>query len=251
VPFLVTLGDRSMRGAIPASFPAFATERSPRWRVDIGGAKVDLDAAALEAPVVQVAGGSFRLVGMGVTAEVNLGERRAHLAIPPSPHALAVVLRHLLPVAVEDGLVFHAALLAGGDRAWLCCGPSGAGKSTLARLLPAHARCDEMAAARFVGGEWHGEALPFWRSRPGRVPLHAVYLLRHGECHRRRRVDPRLALRQLSEHVLWPTGSPAATDRALGLLCDMVEQVPVFDLEFLPRPDVLEVLAGNTDEAAA
>lgn len=249
--FLITLGDACLKRSIPASFPAFATERSPQWRVEVEGADVDPDTAASEAPVVHVADGSFRLVGMGVTAEVDLGERRARLAIPPSPHALAVVLRHVVPVAVEDGLVFHAALLAGGDRAWLCCGPSGAGKSTLARLLPDHARCDEMAAARFVGGEWHGEALPFWQSRPGRSPLEAVFLLRHGELNRRRQLDRRSAVRQLLPHLLWPTGSPPALDRALGLLCDLVDGVPVYDLEFLPRPDVFEVIARSPDQAAA
>ena len=201
--------------------------------------------------MVHAGDGSFRLDGMGVTAEVDLGGRRARLTIPPSPHALAVVFRHLLPVAVEDGLVLHAALLARGERAWLCCGPSGAGKSTLARLLPAHARCDEMAAVRCLGGRWQGEALPFWQSRPGRSPLEAVYLLRHGEAHRRRQLDRRSAVRQLLPHLLWPTGSPPALDRALGMLCDLVGRVSVYDLEFLPRPDVLEVIARAPDEAVA
>ena len=38
VPSLITLGSRSLQGSIPASFPAFVTERSPRWRVEVEGA---------------------------------------------------------------------------------------------------------------------------------------------------------------------------------------------------------------------
>ena len=148
------------------------------------------------------------------------------------------VLRTRLPELVAPALVAHAALLTDGARGFLCCGCSGTGKSTLAALLPERALCDELALVRTAAGGFEGVALPHGAARPGCAPLAGIFLLGHAPEHRRRRVAPAAAVRALSAHVCWPTGSPDALDGAFATLAGLVAAVPVWRLGFARDPGV-------------
>lgn len=142
------------------------------------------------------------------------------------------VLRTRLPELVAPALVAHGALLSDGARGFLCCGPSGAGKSTLAAMLSERALCDELALVRATDGGFEGISLPYWVARPGRVPLAGVFLLEHAPEHRRRRLAPSAAARDLRPSVCWPTRLPAALKGAFSTLAELVGAVPVWRLGF-------------------
>jgi hypothetical protein len=152
------------------------------------------------------------------------------------------LVRELLP-ALLDGLVAHAAVLLDGERGFLCCGRSGAGKSTLSRLAGSRGS-DELGAVRRLAGEWTVCSLPFWRARAGSARLDGVFLLRHAASDERRRLGPAEATAAVGRHLLGPMEEPAAAQRALDLLADLVARVPVWDLGFVPTTAAWALIAA-------
>jgi hypothetical protein len=173
--------------------------------------------------------------------DIDLQSGRATLWGPPAMYPLDNVLRHLLPLLCESGLLVHSALVTDSDgRGILASGPSGAGKSTIARLARGRALADELAAVDLMEAAPTAVALPFWESRPGRARLRAILHIGHGNRHRVKALRPEEALRRLSGEVLWPVWSEAAMARSFSFLADMTETVPAYDLEFSPASDVWE-----------
>ena len=153
------------------------------------------------------------------------------------------LLRHLLPLLWDEGVLVHGAFLtrrSGGGL--LAGGPSGAGKSTLSRLASAHALCDELTAVRIEKAEVHLISLPFWESRPGRAPLDALFFLSHGATHRLIPLRPEQTLRRLVPLVLWPVWDEMAMASAFAHVTRLSESRPAFELAFAPRPDVWEFI---------
>jgi hypothetical protein len=175
--------------------------------------------------------------------EIDMRSRRALLQGPSALYPLDNVLRHLLPLLWEDGLIVHSALVAGQDGSGvLACGPSGAGKSTIARLAGGRALSDELAAVRVEQAGATSIALPFWESRPGSTRLRAALHLGHGAFHRIERLGPEQALRRLASQVLWPVWDEKAMARSFAYLAEIAETVPSFDLWFAPRGDVWDFI---------
>lgn len=184
----------------------------------------------------------FRIRGATFDAEADLAARTMEVSGPPAAYPLDIALRYLLPLVFPAGLVVHGAALAGPAAGFLCAGASGSGKSTLAGLLPDRALCDEQAVVvRGLGG-WELRSLPFWRARPGRAPLTAVALLRHGARNSWSRLDPPEAVRRISAHVSWPVARPAAMPTALDTVSRLATEVAVAELAFRPAADVWDTL---------
>ncbi len=173
--------------------------------------------------------------------------RTADLPAAVTVREAGALVRSLLSGLLDDGLVAHAAVLLDGERGFLCCGQSGAGKSTLARLAGSRRGSDELGAVRRIDGAWTVSALPFWKARAGAARLDGIFLLRHAPGNERRRLSPAAALPALGRHLLWPVDAPEAAHRALDLLADLVERVPVWDLGFLPTAAVWESIAAPVE----
>jgi hypothetical protein len=184
-----------------------------------------------ERDVLEIRARSFR-------ATADFAARRAIVRGPSSLYPSEILFRRLLPVLLQDGLVFHAALLATDEAAWICAGPSGAGKSTLARLVGRRALCDELCAVRRAANGFVAHALPYWKGRRAAAPLKGVYLIGHGPAHASRRLSPTEAIRRLTPEVSWPQQSRDASESTLDTLLMLVESVPIRELRFLPVPSV-------------
>lgn len=244
-PFAVPFAPARCRGeaapgsaAPPVAVELVTTAEAPRdWPA--------LERLLAEPAPVACRGSEVRLAAPSYDVRVDLGRRRARVAGPLHRAPLDQLFRVALPLLLAaDGLVLHGALLVAGGRGWLCCGPSGCGKSTLASVLPAQARCDELAAVRRQAGRWAAWSLPYWHGRPAVVELAGIRLLRHGERHQLRPLTPAEALRALCHEVQWPAVA-AATDLALASLAALVAAVPVAELAFRPSADVWDVLAAD------
>ncbi len=200
-------------------------------------------AAHVEAVHCAPAADGYRVSTETSECEIDMRSRRAFLRGPAALYPLDNLLRHLLPLLWEEGVIVHSALVAGGDGSGvLACGPSGAGKSTIARLAGKRALSDELAAVRI---ERHGAtsiALPFWVSRPGSARLRAALHLGHGPAHRLERLRPEQALRRLASLVLWPVWDESAMARSFAYLAALAESVPAFDLSFAPVGDVWDFI---------
>ena len=254
--FLLRADDRRWLDVLaPRYAPFAATAAGPVCEVELratGEPPPDWQALAplLEPPTRTTTENALALVAAGYRVALDAGGRWGRAEGPLHRAPVDQLLRHALPLRLAaDGLLLHGALLADERGAFVCCGPSGCGKSTLARLLPARAHCDELAAVRRHEDGWGGWSLPYWHGRPAALPLRGLHLLRHGADHARVRLRPEDALRRLAREVLWPA-FPAAAERAFAALATLVAELPVWELSFRPQPDVWEVLAG-ADEGAA
>jgi hypothetical protein len=236
---------------IETRFRAFADEGRPDWTVlyEVVAPTPEFLCSPCEVynePMeITVTRTGFAVSGQGYEARVDLSLRRVELQGPKATYPVDRMLRLLLPLLVEDGLVVHAGMLSEHGRGWLCSGTSGCGKSTLCELLPEHARCDEMAAVRRVDGCWMVEALPFWKARPATSRLCGIYVLEHHERDERIRLDPARAGRLLSGEVLWPAADTPSLEHRLGLFADLVAEVPVWTLHFRPTREVWRLISGS------
>jgi hypothetical protein len=185
----------------------------------------------------------YRVKTATSTCEIDLRSRRALLRGPAAMYPLDNLLRHLLPLLWEEGVIVHSALVGdGAGGGFLACGPSGAGKSTLADIARGRAFSDELAAVRLDGREATSIALPFWNARRGSVHLRAVLHLRHASSHRLDWLRPEAAVRRLAPQVLWPVWDESAMARSFGYLTEIAERVPAFELGFRPTEDVWDFI---------
>ena len=265
-PFVVDLAGLvvALEGVQPAwervlapRYGAFRTTQPPALRVALvaRGAVAGLEALErlrAEVVTVEAGGGRLELRSRSIAASFDLAAGTGTLAAPLDRHGVDALMRALLTIRFEDGLLLHGALVAEGGDAWLCGGPSGAGKSTLAALAGEAALCDELTLLRRSGpGIWNAYALPFWHGRPGGGRLRGVRLLEHAPVHRLVALAPAEACRRLLAEVIWPTFSAPHCERTLELAGRLLEEVEVAALRFRPTPDFRAVLAATVPEAAA
>jgi hypothetical protein len=202
-------------------------------------------AVHLEALRMETTRNGYRVRSETTLCEIDLDGRRARLQGPSAMYPLDNVLRHLLPLLWEAGVIVHAAALKDSNgRGLLACGPSGAGKSTIAALAGARALSDELAAVRLGLGEEGNVlvSLPFWTARPGRASLAAILFLGHGDSHRLVPLSREAALKRLATQILWPVWDETATERSFDHLVRIVETTPAFDLSFTPDGSVVRFL---------
>lgn len=185
----------------------------------------------------------------------TLSGRHLRLRGPLATYPLDSALIALWSLAFRgEAAIVHGALLAEGERGWLCTGPSGVGKSTLAGLLPEHALCDELVGVRIEattsGPGLFAYGLPFWRGRPDRARLAGVHRLRHGVAHDRRRLTADEAFARLRSQILWPSWSEDALAGAFRVAAALAD-LPCHDLAFRPEPDVWDHVKDIAVEVAA
>jgi hypothetical protein len=137
----------------------------------------------------------------------------------------------------------HASGVADGSRGIVFAGPSEAGKSTMAGLWERYGGVrvlnDDRIVLRKMGGKWRayprpGVGEPRLGSSDG-VPLEAVFLIGHATENVARRLPSSGGARGLLPHLSLPAYDAAAIGATLGLLDDLLDQVPVYELGF--RPD--------------
>jgi hypothetical protein len=147
-----------------------------------------------------------------------------------------------------DGLMVHASGIVDGARGIIFPGPSGAGKSTMAGLWQGRDGVrllnDDRLIFRKQGGRWWaypatatGELGPdSWAG----VVMEAMFLVSHGQRNlaERRRISQAATL--LLPHISLPSYDPEAVGLGLQLLDDLLHEVPVYELGFVPDEAVVD-----------
>jgi hypothetical protein len=234
---------RAFRAIRAHTGPSVFTVRFESTRAPAPAELVTPLATHLEALETRKTPGGFRVSSETTSCDVDLLSRKAELRGPSAMYPLDNLLRHLLPLIWNEGVLVHGAFLTRSSGGGLLAGgPSGAGKSTLCRLASDHALCDELTAVRVESEGSHLISLPFWESRPGRAPLDAMIFLSHGAPHRLAPLSPERALRRLVPLVLWPVWDEGAMASAFAHVARLSESRPAFELAFAPRPDVWEFI---------
>lgn len=164
------------------------------------------------------------------------------------------VLSDLLPnmLPFHGGIMLHAAGVSEGGQAVLFAGSSGAGKSTLAALWQRYEDAkvlndDRIIVTREKGQFWAYPAVGFGDvcSPPSAgAVLKQVHLLSHGRKNAAKRRHPSGAGSALVAHALLPPYHARAIRLGLQLLDKLVDEVPLYELSFVPDGTVVDFIRG-------
>jgi hypothetical protein len=248
IPVTVSSEDHAWLRLINERYEPFVTGRRPglsvTWRTqsDTADAVDPPPAAVGEDPRVRPLPDGFEFESRAFSFRVDLDRGAAEIEGPRALYPLDALIRHVLPMLLENGVLLHGGAAVGDGIGTVFCGASGAGKTTLAELLGERALCDEMAGIVLSASGPQLRSTPYWRSRPGEAPLRALFLLRHGDRHRRERLSESDALRGLANHILWPVHLAAPCERCFSVLAEIVARVPVYAFRFTRTADVWEVM---------
>lgn len=152
---------------------------------------------------------------------------------------LRIVLRVLVSgTAPFRGLVpMHAAGVANDWGGVMCFGPSGAGKTTISRASCAQVVSDELTFFSTLDGTFSATGLLETDVAGPKPPLLAMVALGPGAGFDLRRLGAREAFRKLLDVTMVPFGPPL-WKRAVSLLADVAQRVPIYHLSWSPMVDV-------------
>lgn len=207
-------------------------------------------------PVLRWSDGRLLSSHRSFTAEILPFEGRARLhrhALAAYPIQAVVRAAMMARLPLLGGLPFHAAGVDVEGQGVVFFGPSGAGKTTLASTSPYPVLSDELVAVNggdpFVlvrSGFW-GEGRS--SARPGPARLAALVDLARGKHLKLTPLRPAEAASRLVASVPVPLAVPLWS-RALAVVAQLVERVPVYRMEWTPAEPpwerLTEVLQGRS-----
>lgn len=146
------------------------------------------------------------------------------------------------------GVLLHACGIALDGEGYIFFGPQESGKSTLASLWQQHPGAtvlnDECVAVRVIDDTLHVFGTP-WTGRQrdvavGGVPVRALFYISHGRENRAQRKRPMDSLRDLARESFLPYYDRLGIQYSLDLFTSIVETISIFDLSFVPTPEVVD-----------
>jgi hypothetical protein len=146
------------------------------------------------------------------------------------------------------GMMIHACGIRDGGGGLVFAGPSGAGKSTMAGLWQGRAGADVLNDDRLIlrknDGRWWAYSVPGvgqpQRARSQGIPVDALFLLSHAHENAAKPMSQGQAASSLIPHVSLASYDAVAVDSVLQLLDELVNEVPIYELGFLPEPSAVD-----------
>lgn len=147
-------------------------------------------------------------------------------------------------------LFLHASQVAYGGKGILFSGRSGIGKSTQAGLWKkyrnAEIMCNDRSLIRKTEGIWHTYGYPLDGSEPvGSGDIHelgCIVLLEQGHENEAHRMRPAKAVSCLMPQVVMDGWNGEARMKAMELIIDLLEDIPVYRLTCTPGIEAVETL---------
>ena len=167
-------------------------------------------------------------------------------------------LCHIMPSCglALSMLTFHGVLLEHGGKGLIISAPSGTGKTTHARLWRDNKHAliinGDRAVCRKADGIWTGFGLP-WSGTSGEqinrsAPIKAMVVLEQSESNEAFRMKDLEAFGAVLPNILCPTWDADLTGKAMDLLNDFLQEIPVIRLRCRPDPEAVEVLSKVLEE---
>lgn len=149
-----------------------------------------------------------------------------------------------------DALILHASFVTWKHSGILFTAPSGTGKSTQAELWRKYAGADilngDRACIRKTSEGYRAYGIPYAGSsyiyRNESAPIKAIVVLRQANENRVRRMEKGECLSRLLPEFSMHRWNAAFMNRAIDRIADILELVPVYQLECLPNADAVAVL---------
>lgn len=150
-----------------------------------------------------------------------------------------------------SGLMLHSSAVELNGRAYLFSGDSGAGKSTHTALWQqvfgsdAQIFNDDKPALRFHDGRWYAYGTP-WSGKNGinqnkKVPLAGICFLKKASENRIRRLSPQEAMMRIVKQTHRRFTRAENLDLMLSLVEQLVQMIPVYELENRPEPEAAQL----------
>jgi hypothetical protein len=196
--------------------------------------------AAYQFPVIITGTLETEMVGFHFRARFQEGN--IHIIGPRATYPIDFALTHLWQRNHPHGFILHGAGLLGDGRGWIASGPSGCGKTTLAGLMGEQALCDEYVGVLRQDHKFKIVGLPFWKGRPGSGRLDGIHFLAHGVEYKKARLNRACAWAAIRKQIGWPFNDPSAAQRTLDLAIALVQEVPCFELQFVPDASIRQFL---------
>lgn len=167
-------------------------------------------------------------------------------------------LNFIMPgVFLKNGtMIFHGVLMEHQNQGIIISAPSGTGKTTHARLWRDLKRAliinGDKSTCKKVDGVWTGYGLP-WSGTSGEqinrnVPIKALVVLERGEYNEAQRIGGLEAFGAVLPHVQCPTWDKELADKAMELLDDFLNDIPIIRLRCRPDAESVEVLSKVLEE---
>lgn len=242
---------------LPANFLQFAIDDNHpvqfTYEITVDGAFPTPEHPLATRPdlvVFSTPGGEGRLIGTkGVAGYYacyeELSSNHARILLDPA----RISSLHIDPVFVSllalerrmierDSMVLHCAYVHYNGKAILFSAPSETGKTTQANLWEKHRGADtvngDRALLSCMNGVWTAQGWPVCGSSEichlRALPIHAIVMLRQAPKNTVRRLHPAQAFTQLYSQITANRWNQAAHLRTIGLIEQLVGQVPVFEL---------------------
>jgi len=153
-------------------------------------------------------------------------------------------------LAGREGALLHAAGIDISGKGLIFPGKSGAGKTTLARQFTSRKNIQILSDDRIVirkienafkafGTPWPGEA---GIARNTSMSLRGILFIRHGPRNKIRSISPQEASAKLMPVTSIPWYDREVMPHVLGFCEELAINIPAFELEFHPGPEVVECL---------
>ena len=262
-PLTITIGGLPVRFRVPdAAFSAMLAERYAPFLHGNNPQSSEIEFEVSLVPPGRLPGppelevrwesGVWRMGRGDFRAEFDLAARRGRIALLPNPYAVDALLRilHSLLLARSGGVLLHAASGILHGRGVVFSGVSGAGKTTIARLAPPQVQLltDEISYVRREAAGYRVYGTPFsgelgLRGEDISAPLTAIHLIEHSAVNRRGPLSLPQAVRRLLRNTLFFAHEAELVSGVFSTLCDLIQRVPVYRLEFVPDARVWELAA--------
>ncbi len=175
-------------------------------------------------------------------------------SVPPLMHPLdQLLMAHLL--AKRHGVIAHACGVEHKGKGLLFVGVSGAGKSTMAKLwkneMGSKILNDDRIALRKIGTRfyiygtpWHGDVNSF---SPNRAPLAKIFFLKQSHNNRARKLGALDSASRLFVRSFPAFWDKDGMDSALRFCANASEELPAYELEFLPDKSIVNFIKKHRD----
>ena len=192
----------------------------------------------------------YRTVQAWMLPEMHLGQvgwSPMHLLNP------IVEICLLSRLALDGGLLLHAAGLSMQEEGYIFTGASGTGKSTIAAYCAARGALvlsDERLIIRKTADEWRLFGTPWVGSGNYACNQHTaltqLYCISHGkEQHAITRWTPAAVVQELLRQCILPLWDRSALERTLATVTDLAQQVHCRGLAAVKSPGIVDVLLAQ------
>ncbi len=161
-------------------------------------------------------------------------------------------LSHIFSYSVipKNGIVFHGIILEWNGRGILLCAHSGVGKTTHARLWRDYENAliinGDRALCCINNSRWYAFGCP-WSGSSGEhinrsVPISAIVFINRSECNKVSEISRYKGALSLISHAFAPSWNTDMMSEALNTINNIVDSVPVYNLECTPDVDAVNTL---------